>query len=90
MVSARGEVRILHLAVVDDLVPVPILTFQLIAEAHLFRRDQAKRRVVDRQIPDSRRQAQTVRRIVGFVVGGDLLDVYGGRELVQREGGTDR
>ena len=35
-------------AIVDDFVPVPILTFKLVPEAHLLRRDETQRRVFDR------------------------------------------
>jgi hypothetical protein len=66
-------------------VPVPILTFQLVAEAHFIRRDEAQRRVIDSQISDERWQLQPVRRIVGFVIGSDLLDSHRRRNLIDQK-----
>src|SRR6266853_6346141 len=49
-VAARAEVRILYLAVVDDLPPVPVLRLQLEAEVNLLRCDQAQRCVINREV----------------------------------------
>src|ERR1700746_3784653 len=42
-VMLRRQLRVLHLAIVDDLSPILVLAFQLVAEAHLLRRYKAQR-----------------------------------------------
>ena len=60
-------------------------TLQLVTETHLIRRGVAQRRVIDREISNARWQSQPVRRLVGLVVGSDLLDVHRWRKCVERE-----
>ena len=51
----------------------------------LLWRNKAERGVVDREIADQRRQAQVRRQLVGVIVGGDLLNVYRRRKVVERK-----
>src|SRR4029453_9922516 len=78
-VRAGTEIGIERLPPRADVLPVAIAPFELDAEAVLLRRDEAQRRVVDLQVAPARRQAQALSRIVRRTVGGDLLDVHGGR-----------
>ena len=57
-VIAGRQVRILHLAVVNHLPPVLILSLQLEAEVSFFRDNQAQRCVINREIANQRRQPQ--------------------------------
>ena len=84
-IKARTQIRILHLPVVDDLLPVGVLSFEQVTEAHLLGRDQAQRRVIDREISGARWQPQPVRRVVDLVVGSDVLDVHRWRKFVERQ-----
>jgi hypothetical protein len=72
----------MHLAVVDDLLPVRVLTLQLVSKMDLLRRYEAQRRVIYREIADQRRQAQPTGCIVSLAVRLDLLDVDRRRKLV--------
>ena len=64
------------------------MAFELVAEPHLLRRDEAERRVVDLQIAGQRRQAQPIGAVGSrrrSAVGSDLLDVHRRRERVERQ-----
>src|SRR4029450_12225544 len=82
-VVTRREVRILHLAVVDHLKPIPVQSLELVAEAHLLRNDQAQRRVINRHVPYIRGQKQLVLGVVGLAVDCDLFDVHRRWDLVE-------
>jgi hypothetical protein len=74
MIVTRRQIRILHMAVVDNLSPVRILTLQLVAEVNLIWCNEGQRRVINRKIAHMRRQPQSVGGIIGFAIGFDLLD----------------
>src|SRR5580704_13429432 len=82
-VAAWIEIGIECLPFIDDLLPVAIVAFQLVAKMDLLRRDQAERGVFDLEIANQRGQALDRRSLVFLAVGGDLLDVDRGRELVE-------
>src|SRR5208283_6199085 len=84
-VATRFEIRILHLAIVDHLNPVRVLALQLVTETDLLWRDEAQRRVIDPDVADPGGQAQSTRGTVLFAIGGDLFNVYGRRQLVERK-----
>ena len=84
-VGARWQVRILHLSIVDDLLPVGVLSFEHVTEPHLLRGGQAERRVVDREVAQTRWEPQPVRRVVDLVVGSDSLNVHRWRTFVERQ-----
>src|SRR5208337_132638 len=58
-VSPGRQIRVLHSALVDDLSPVLVLAVELESEVHLLRCDQTQCRVINCEISDARRQAQT-------------------------------
>src|SRR5271165_2677692 len=57
-IVAWRKIRVLHSALVDHLSPVLVLAFELEAEAHFLRHNEAQRRVINREIPNVRRQPQ--------------------------------
>src|SRR6266849_3910335 len=80
------QIRVAHVALVDQLAPVLVLALELDAEAHLFRCDKAQGGVVDREIAHACRQPQRpAARVVDLSVRGDLLDVHGRRQVVVRQ-----
>src|SRR5208283_5083434 len=76
------EVRILHFAFVDDLLPVSILAFQLEAKMDLVWVDQAEGGIFDLEIASQRGQAQVRRGFVFLAICRNLLDVYRRCEFV--------
>ena len=70
------------MALVDDFVPVPVLSLQLVLEMDLFRRDQAQGGVLDSEVADVGGQAHPAPEVVWFVVSDDLLDVHRRRGLL--------
>ena len=81
-VLARAEIRVCRLALVDDFVPVRVLSLQLVFEMDLLRRDQAERGVFDPEAADFGGQAHPGPELVRFVVSDDLLDVDRRRDVV--------
>ena len=86
------QVRILHLALVDDLSPVAVLPVEAVPEADLFRRDEAERRVVDLQVADARRQSNGRRRGAAgqslrsnFVIRDQTLDMDRRSDRIERK-----
>src|SRR4029434_924641 len=84
-VGAWREVRVDRLATVAGILPLVIVAFQFVAELNLLRGDEAQRRVINREVANKCGQAQPLRRVVSLAVGGDLLDLYRGRKLVERK-----
>src|ERR1700691_5295198 len=81
-VIAWRKIVIERLPFIANVLPVGIAAFQLDAKTDLLRRHQAESGVVDLEIANKRGQAQVRRGLVGLAVGGDLLDVYRRRKLV--------
>src|SRR5207237_9809938 len=81
-VVARLEIRILRLAVIDDLLPVRVLVLQLVAKMDFLRRDEAQRREMYRDVADQSRKAPSMRCIPNLAIGLHFLNVYRRREVV--------
>src|SRR5262245_16630453 len=59
LVIRRRKVGIEGLTAITDILPIPIVGFELIAETDFLRRDKTVRSVVDLQIPYARREGQS-------------------------------
>ena len=87
-VLAGRKTCIYRSATISAVLPVPVLSLQLVLETDLLRRDEAQGRVTNFQAMGQRRQppvrSRPSREVLpnGLVVGGDLLDVHRRRELV--------
>src|SRR5829696_4908716 len=79
-VRARPQVRVIGHAPVAAVNPILVEAFELVAVAHLLRRDEAEARVVEVEAAPARRQAQVGRRRHRLAVDAHLLD-DGGRRL---------
>src|SRR5208283_2993439 len=84
-IVAGSKIRIERLPAIADVLPIAIPAFQLVTKKHLLRRDEAEPGIVDLEIANQRRQAQTGRRIVALAIGADLLDMHRRRKLVERK-----
>jgi hypothetical protein len=82
-VIARRQIRVLHAALIANLSPVFVLPLQLEPEMHSLWRHQTQRSVIDRQIVEQRRQAQSLHSIVCLVVRNDLWN-EDRRQLIER------
>src|SRR4029450_13461418 len=85
-VGAWREGRVDRLATVAGILPIFVVAFQFVAELNLLRGDEAQSRVINREVANEGRQAQPLRRVISLAVGGDLLDLYRRRELVEGKG----
>ena len=83
----RRQVRVLHMTLVDQFPPALVLTLQHDAKFHVPRHHQAKCGVINQQITDVRRQAQTRPRFIRLAIRGNLLNVDWRRERVESYSG---
>jgi hypothetical protein len=86
-VIARSEVSVLNMTLVDHFPPALVLALQHDAKFHVPRHHQAKCGVINQQITDVRRQAQTRPRFIRDAIPGNLLNVDWRRERVKSYSG---